>query len=196
MIFMIKEKFESEIRILFQDIDPFIKTLNSLNAQIIKSYSFKDHCYKPKGVDNWDLEEKIMRIREWETKSQLLFTKIKVIKFKDISFKRSFFPEGKLVLFEGTLQDAQKILKDWNFELWFVIEKEEGYLYNIKKPFELTIALEKIKNFGYTAEIEFWGENINEIYKKFQKSISLLKIDSTKTTYKPLPKIVYEYLSK
>ncbi|NVM05162.1 MAG: hypothetical protein HWN67_22775 [Candidatus Helarchaeota archaeon] len=192
---MTKEKFESEIRILFKDVNPFIETLNSLNAQIIKSYSFKDHCYKPKGVD-WDLKEKIMRIREWKKKSQLLFTKIKVIKFKDISFKQSFFPEGKLVLYEGTLQGAQTLLKEWNFELWFLIEKEEGHLYKIIKPFELTIALEKIKSLGYTAELEFWGENIQEIYKKFQKSISLLKLNPKTITYKPLPQIFYENLVK
>ncbi len=195
MIFMTKDKFESEIRIIFEDVNPFKKILNSFNAKIIKSYSFKDHCYKPKGID-WDLEKKIMRIREWEEKSQLLFTRMKIIKFKDISFKQSFFPEGKLVLYEGTLQEAQTLLKDWNFELWFLIEKEEGYLYKIIKPFELTIALEKIKNLGYTAEIELWGENTKDIYMKFQKSISLLKLNPKTITYKPLPKIVYEHLSK
>lgn len=195
MIIMTKEKFESEIRILFEDVNPFKETLNSLNAQIIKSYSFKDHCYKPKGTA-WDLEEKIMRIREWKKKSQLLFTKIKVLKFKDISFKQSFFPEGKLVLYEGTLQEAQILLKEWNFELWFIIEKEEGHLYKINKPFEFIIALEKIKNLGYTAEIEFWGENVNEIYNKFQKSISLLKLNPKTITYKPLPQIFYENIIK
>jgi adenylate cyclase class IV len=188
---MTEEKFESEIRILIKDVNPFKKTLTSLNAQIIKSYSFKDHCYKPKGVA-WNLEEKIMRIREWKNKSQLLFTKIKVLKFKDISFKQSFFPEGKLILYEGTLQEAQILLKEWNFDLWFIIEKEEGHLYNIKKPFDVTIALEKIKNLGYTAEIEFWGENVDEIYNKFQKSISLLKLNLKTITYKPLPQIYYE----
>ena len=193
---MTKKKFESEIRTLFDDINPFFKILESFNAQIIKSYTFKDHCYKPKGIENWDLEQKIMRIREWKTKSQVLFTKTRIIRIKNLSFKQSFFPAGKLILHEGPHHEAKTLLKDWNFEFWFMIEKEEGYLYNIKNPFDLTIALEKIKNLGYTAEIELWGENIDEIYEKFQKIITLLELDLSKITYKPLPKIVYEKLIK
>lgn len=85
---------------------------------------------------------------------------------------------------------------DWNFEFWFNIDKEEGNLYNIKEPFDLTIALEKIKNFGYTAEIEIWGKNIDIVYDKFQKTIELLDLNRMSVTYKSLPKLVYEKLFK
>lgn len=193
---MQEKEFESEIRIIINDIDSFLSILNSLNAQIIKNYSFKDFFYKPKGVKNWDLEKKIMRIREWDTKSQILFTKTRIIQIKDFTFKQSIFPKGKLILFEGTLREAQTLLLDWNFEFWFNIDKEEGNLYNIKEPFDLTIALEKIKNFGYTAEIEIWGKNIDIVYDKFQKTIELLDLNRMSVTYKSLPKLVYEKLFK
>ncbi|MHA1379079.1 MAG: hypothetical protein ACTSRG_11915 [Candidatus Helarchaeota archaeon] len=189
---MAKAIYESEIRIIFDNIAPFLETLKSLNAQIIKKYSFKDHIYKPRGVKSWELEEKIMRIREWNEKSQLLFTKTRIIKLGDFSFKQTYFPKGKIKLYEGTLQETQIILKDWNFEFWFLIEKEEGSLHEIKKPFQIRLVVEKIKNLGYTAEIELWGEDINEICKNFQNILKILKIDRNDITYKPLPKIYYE----
>ncbi|MHA1299973.1 MAG: hypothetical protein ACTSO9_11180 [Candidatus Helarchaeota archaeon] len=188
--------YESEVRILFDDIKPFLEKIQSLNARIIKNYSFRDHIYKPEAIKNWELEQKVMRIREWPDKSQLLYTKTRIIKMGDLKFKRTYFPQGKILLYEGTLQEAQTILNDWNFKFWFLINKEEGTLYEIKNPFHITFVVEKIKDLGYTAEIEVWGENKDEIYDNFKKIIEVLEINKKRITYKSLPKIYQEKLVK
>lgn len=190
------KKYESEVRLVFDDIKTFLETINGLNAKIIKKYSFKDHIYKPGGVNKWNLEEKIMRIREWTDKSQILYTKMKIRRVKNLSFKQTLYPEGKIVLYEGAVQELDEILTDWNFEFWFLINKLEGTLYEIKAPIDFTFVIEKIEKLGYTAEFELWGEEIDIIVEKFQKIIKLLKIDDEKITYKPLAQIYYETVLK
>jgi adenylate cyclase class IV len=194
------KKFESEIRIFVKDISEFLETLKNLNAESILSYRFNDHCYKPrKGArEDWDPSRKTMRLRAWshpETYSQILFSKTEIIEWNDLQYKRTIYPQGKIELYRG--EHAKKILEDWEFEKWFTVEKLKGELYSIRSEptGEFAIALENIKNVGYLAEIEVWGEAMKDVAQEIYERMHVLGITTKDITFKSLPRIVAEKLN-
>ncbi|MFX1466935.1 MAG: hypothetical protein ACFFA5_10715 [Promethearchaeota archaeon] len=201
----VSKNFESEIRIYVTDISDFREKLKNLNAELVLTYRFNDHCYKPRkgAIEDWDPTLKTMRLRAWSQPkiySQILFSKTEIHQWNDLQFKRTVYPQGKLELFrsEKNIENnyAMELLEDWEFEEWFTVEKLEGSLLKIKSQSteEFTIALENIKNVGYLAEIEVWGEDMNEVAQKIYERMHVLEIRSKDITFKSLPRIVAEKL--
>ncbi|MHA1144867.1 MAG: hypothetical protein ACTSRW_09040 [Candidatus Helarchaeota archaeon] len=198
------EGAESEIRFLINDINAFKHFLMSKKALPGERYRFTDHCYRPRNPESkWtpkDLETKTMRIREWHEplkESKLLFSKVEIFIKDDMSFKKSIFPNGKLEIITGDISLLKLILKDWDFEFWFKIHKEEGQLFRIphsKNPFN--IALEKIEGFGYSAEIEVHVKEISKIEDQFKQHFTFFQeiMDTFQVTYRSLPSLVAEKL--
>ncbi|MFX1518914.1 MAG: hypothetical protein ACFFCD_03195 [Promethearchaeota archaeon] len=194
--------FESEIRIFVKDISEFLEILKNLNAESVFSYRFNDHCHKPRkgSIGDWDPSRKTMRLRAWshpETYSQILFSKTKIIEWNELQYKRTIYPQGKLELFRGENNYAKELLEDWEFEEWFVVEKLNGELYSIRSEStgEFAIALENIQNVGYLAEIEVWGEDMNDVAESIYERMRVLGITIKDITFKSLPRIVAEKLN-
>jgi len=192
------KKFESEIRILIDNMDQFHKKLEKFNAKIIHQYQFNDHIYIPKETtSNWNPNEKTMRIREHilpDKFAQVLFTENQTIAGKTFQFKRSKYPEGKLALFKGDLLTAQQLLQAWDFQYIFMVEKKAGKLFEILHPQKFIIAVEEINHLGHSAEIEVWGEDIETIEQSFLKILSLLEIPLENVKSNSLPYIVADHL--
>ena len=197
------KNFESEIRIFVKDISDFLEKLKNLNAKSVLSYRFNDHCYKPRkgSIKDWDPSRKTMRLRAWshpETYSQILFSKTEILEWNELQYKRTVYPQGKLELFRGEKIYAKKLLEDWEFEDWFTVEKLEGNLLKIKSQStgEFVIALENIKNIGYLAEIEVWGEDMKEVAQKIYERMHILGITTKEITFRSLPAIVAQKVIK
>jgi adenylate cyclase class IV len=187
------------MRIFVNNISEFLKKLKNLNAKTVLTYRFNDHCFKPRkgSIEDWDPSRKTMRLRAWshpEIYSQILFSKTEILDWNDFRFKRTAYPQGKIELYRG--DDAKELLNDWGFEKWFTVEKLDGSLLEIKNQLtgEFAIALENIKGVGHLAEIEVWGEDMNEVAQKIYERINLLEIKSKNITFKSLPRIVAENL--
>jgi adenylate cyclase class IV len=193
-----KKEFESEIRILIQDIDNFLQKLESLEAKIIRDYRFTDHIYIPKNPSSdWNPKYKTMRIRQHfapDSYSRILFTENELIDGKIFQFKRSVYPQGKIELFKGDQATAEALLLSWDFHPYFQIEKADGKLYEILHPVKFIIAVEEITQFGYSAEIELWGSDLAHIETLFISILSTLEIPLELVTSNPLPYIIAEHL--
>jgi adenylate cyclase class IV len=193
-----EKEFESEIRILIQDIDEFIKKLDKLKAKIVQKYRFTDHIYIPENPSSdWNPKYKTMRIRQHfapDTSSRILFTQNELIKGKIFQFKRSRYPQGKIELFSGDQATAEALLLSWDFHPYFQIEKTDGKLYEIGRPIKFIIAVEKITEFGYSAEVELWGNDLTHIEELFSNILSVLETPLEAVTSNPLPYIIAEQL--
>ncbi|NVM54270.1 MAG: hypothetical protein HWN66_11260 [Candidatus Helarchaeota archaeon] len=193
-----KKKFESEIRILIDDMGEFLKKMESFNSKVIYYYKFNDHIYLPKNPSsNWDPNRKTMRIREHllpDKVSRILFTENDIISGKTFQFKQSKFPEGKIELYKGDKKSAEILLLSWDFQPHFTIKKTSGKLFEILRPLKFIVALEQIDQLGYSAEIELWGEDLTKIENTFLEIISLLDIPMENVTSNTLPYIVAEHL--
>jgi len=194
-----EKKFESEIRIVIKDINMLLKKLEELGATISHIYNFNDYIYVPtNSTSNWNPNFKIMRIREHispETHSRILFTETDIIEGKIFQFKQSKYPEGKIELYRGNQETAEALLQAWDFKLLFKIEKTEGKLYEVEVPLKFIIAVEAIAQLGYSAEIEMWGENLEEIEQGFLKILTLLEIPRDVVTSNTLPYIMAKHLN-
>lgn len=193
------KNFESEIRILIDNMATFQKKLEKFNAKIIHQYQFNDHIYIPKRpTSNWNPNQKTMRIREHVLPDefvQVLFTENQVIAGKTFQFKRSKYPVGKLPLFKGDLKTAQQLLQSWDFQYIFMVEKKSGKLFEVLQPQKFVIAVEEINHLGYSAEIEVWGEDIETVENSFLKILSLLEIPLENVKSNSLPYMVADHLN-
>ncbi|MDD1779468.1 MAG: hypothetical protein LUQ65_15000 [Candidatus Helarchaeota archaeon] len=193
-----KKEFESEIRISIQDITEFTDILNRLKGKTIQNYKFTDHIYIPQNPSSdWNPKYKTMRIRQYfspEQYSRILFTQNELVRGKLFQFKRSLYPQGKIELFKGDQKMAEAILRAWDYVPYFQIEKTNGNLYEIPQPLKFVVAVEEIAQFGYSAEIELWGEDILKIEERFLTILSVLKIPQTAVNSNPLPYIIAKHL--
>ncbi|MHA1892958.1 MAG: CYTH domain-containing protein [Candidatus Helarchaeota archaeon] len=188
-------KSECEIRFLIQDVKKFEEHLKSIDHVIEKEYSFIDHFFKPKSfTSEWKNFQKTMRVRAWEipkNTSEILFSKVKYEEKDNLSFKRAFFPQGKVKLYSGNLDFAFKLLKELEYDFWFKIEKKKGKVIDVKSE-NFSFVLEEIKGLGFSIEIEVFDDDPQRIRKKFTKIINVLNLKTESALFYPLPKIYFE----
>lgn len=193
-----KKEFESEIRISIQNIRKFTDILDKLKGKIIQKYRFTDHIYIPHHPSSdWNPKYKTMRIRQHfspEQYSRILFTQNELVKGIHFQFKRSLYSQGKIELFKGDQPTVEALLRSWDYIPYFRIEKTDGSLYEIPQPLKFIVAVEEIAQFGYSAEIELWGENVLKIEEQFLTILSILKIPQTAVNSNPLPYIIAKHI--
>ena len=184
------QPFECEVRFGIDDIEDFEVNLGRLGAKIALQYEFTDHYYKPP-VEHWDPVEKNIRIRQWikpEKDSIVYFVKLEIISIDGLQFKRSLYPEGKLPLFTGPLETCRELLDDLGFEFWFSLRKEKACLWEVPRHGFMT-AVEYIEGLGWTAELEFEGQDPQKAGFAIQQALQALKIPRQKVTYNPISAI-------
>ena len=128
-------KFECEVRFRIENIRDFEARLNQLGGNIAYHYEFIDYYYKPVGKQ-WNPVKKNLRIRDWikpQKETIIYFDKLEIMSIGDLQFKRSMYPEGKLLLFRNKLSFCKTLLEDMGFELWFSIKKEKARFWEISK---------------------------------------------------------------
>jgi adenylate cyclase class IV len=184
------QPYECEVRFKIEDIEAFETTLARLGAKIALPYEFTDHYYKPAGTP-WDPIEKSLRIREWvdpQTPTTVYFVKLEIMTIDGLQFKRSLYHEGKLPLFSGPLESCRELLGDLGFEFWFALRKEKARLWEIPNHHFFT-AVEYIEGIGWTAELEFEGQNPQIAAPAIKKALYLLKIPQHLVSHKPISAI-------
>jgi adenylate cyclase class IV len=184
------QPYECEVRFGIEDIEDFQARLGRLGARIAFPYEFTDHYYKPP-AGNWDPVEKNLRIRQWiqpEKESTIYFVKLEIISIEGLQFKRSFYPEGKLPLFTGSLNTCRALLDDLGFEFWFSLRKEKARLWEVPRHGFFT-AVEYIEGLGWTAEIEFEGNDPQKAGSAIRQALDALKIPRQNVTHHPISAI-------
>lgn len=187
------QPYECEVRFRIEDIDAFEATLASLGARIALPYEFIDHYYKPVGTP-WDPVEKSLRIREWADPPRpttIYFVKLEIMTMDNLTFKRSLYPEGKQPLFSGPIDLCRRLLDDLGFEFWFALRKEKARLWEIPDHHFCT-AIEYIQGVGWTAELEFEGQDPHVAAPAIQNALDLLKIPPHLVTHQPISAIYLE----
>ena len=184
------QPFECEVRFGIDNIEDFQARLGRLGARIAFPYEFTDHYYKPP-AGNWDPVEKNIRIRQWikpQKESTIYFVKLEIISIEGLQFKRSLYPEGKLPLFTGTLEMCRTLLDDLGFEFWFSLRKEKARLWEVPRHGFFT-AVEYIEGLGWTAELEFEGNDLQKAGSAIRQALNALKIPRQKVTHNPISAI-------
>lgn len=184
------QPYECEVRFEIEDIDDFEAKLRHLGARIALPYEFTDHYYKPL-AERWDPIEKNIRIRQWikpEEDSIIYFVKLEIISIEGFQFKRSLYPEGKLPLFTGSLDTCRNLLDDLGFEFWFSLRKEKACLWEVPRHNFFT-AIEYIESIGWTAELEFEGQDPQKAAFSIHQALDTLQIPRKKVTYNPISSI-------
>ena len=184
------QPFECEVRFGIEDIEDFEARLGRLGAKIALSYEFTDHYYKP-SVGHWDPIEKNIRIRQWiqpQKESIIYFVKLEIISTGELKFKRSLYPEGKLPLFTGAFDTCRMLLDDLGFEFWFSLSKEKARLWEVPRHGFFT-AVEYIEGLGWTAELEFEGQDPEKAASYIRQALKALKIPRQKVTHNPISTI-------
>ena len=184
------QPYECEVRFGIEDIEDFQARLGRLGARIALPYEFTDHYYKPLG-GHWDPVEKNIRIRQWiqpQKESIIYIAKLEIISIDGLQFKRSLYPEGKLPLFTGPLDTCRMLLDDLGFGFWFSLRKEKARLWEVPRHGFFT-ALEYIEGIGWSAELEFEGQNPQKAGSAIQQALKLLKIPRHKVTHNPISAI-------
>jgi adenylate cyclase class IV len=184
------QSYECEVRFGIDDIEGFQARLCELGAKIAFPYEFIDHYYKP-SAGFWDPVEKNIRIRQWiqpEKESTICFVKLQIMSIGDLQFKRSLYPEGKLPLFTGPLDTCRTLLEDLGFEFWFSLRKEKARLWEVSRHGFFT-AVEYIEGLGWTAELEFEGQEPAKAASAIRQALDALKIPRQKVTHNPISAI-------
>jgi len=188
------QPYECEVRFGIDDIEDFQARLGRLGARIAFPYEFVDHYYKPP-AGHWNPVEKNIRIRQWiqpKKDSTVYFVKLEIISLEGLQFKRSLYPEGKLPLLAGTVEMCRTLLDDLGFEFWFSLSKEKARLWEVARHGFFT-AVEYIEGLGWTAELEFEGNDPQKAGAAIRQALEALKIPRQKVTHNPIASI---YLQK
>lgn len=184
------QPFECEVRFGIDDIEDFEERLGRLGATIALPYEFTDHYYRPP-VGHWNPFEKNIRIRQWiqpEKESIIYLVKLEIISIEGLQFKRSLYPEGKLPLFTGPLGTCRTLLDDLGFDFWFSLRKEKARLWEVPRHAFFT-AVEYIEGLGWTAELEFEGEDPRKASSVIRQALDVLSIPRLKVTHNPISAI-------
>jgi adenylate cyclase class IV len=189
------QPYECEVRFGIDDIEDFQARLHNLGAKIAFPYEFIDHYYKPPARP-WDPVEKNIRIRQWiqpQKESIVYFVKLEIISIEELQFKRSLYPEGKLPLFTGTIETCRMLLDELGFEFWFSLRKEKACLWEVPRHTARAVpygsfftAVEYIEGLGWTAELEFEGQDPHKAASSIRQALDILKIPPQKVTHNPI----------
>jgi len=189
-------EYECEVRFFIDDIDEYRKRLVSLESKKILDYEFTDHFYQP-CTGNWNPSKKLIRIREWEKHpereglAEVLFTETDVKDIDGLKFKRSKFPEGKVQLYTGSLEDCANLLTDLGYVHWLDLVKKDCQFFELPK-YGFASVIENVKGLGWTGELEEAGYNPAIAAKNIREHLSILGISESQTSWKPLVLIYAE----
>jgi len=187
------QPYECEVRIRIESIEEFEAKLARLGAKIALPYEFIDHYYRPT-ANQWNPAEKNVRIRQWfrpHKDSIIYFVRLEVISIDGLQFKRALYPEGKLPLFTGLLEACRTLLEDLGFEFWFALRKEKARLWEVPQ-YQFFTAVEYIEGLGWTAELEFEGQDLQKAKSAIQQALDVLDVPRHLVTYRPLAAIYIE----
>jgi len=189
--------FESEVRFSIPNIDEFKKRVDDLGVALIKEYVFTDFYFKPVQGD-WNSLEKTIRIREWVRPEKLpvvYLTKHEIQSIGKFSFKKSVYPEGKRVLFTGSVKDCRELLTDLDFQEAYQITKKQGWVWQDLER-ELEFCAEETDVFGWSGEMEIEGTDLNYIEQRIKRHQEYLGIADQDLSYKPVAILIEEQLAK
>ena len=191
------ERYECEVRFIVENIKGLKRRLHLLGGRTIKEYKFTDHILKPSCGNGreWLLDQRILRVREWhlpEQISELIFTHTRIARMGRLSFKRTIYPCGKIVMHRGYHEEIMRLVSDLEFQTWYSVVKRWGKLIELERLRGEVVALEDVEGVGMVLEVEVWGEDVEAVSRRMLKIVEEIGLDIQKAIPKPLPVIVAE----
>lgn len=185
--------FETEVRFSIPDIEKFRKIVNQNNLKLIKEYAFTDFYFKPT-IGDWNSLEQTVRIRTWkkpDLETAIYLTKDEIRHEAGFAFKRSLYPEGKKILFKGSVAECKRVLEDLHFKLVYSIQKKQGFVWQNQEK-ELEFCAEETDVLGWTGEMEIDGTNLDYIKHRIANHMQVLQLEEEQLSYKPLAVLIEE----
>ncbi len=182
--------FECEVRFLIDDIHAFRQRIAALGGRARFEYAFTDHYFRPGGGAS-DPRARALRIREHHRPAQpceILLTWIDLVQVSGMSFKRSRFPEGKVRLYTGTLEECRAVMGGLGYESWLVVHKTAGALYEIPGLGELVA--EQVDGVGWMCEVEVAGEDPAAAARAIRRKLEALAVPPETVMSEPLAAVV------
>jgi len=186
--------FECEVRFLIPDIAAFQTRLCALGASNLERYAFTDHYYRPR-EGAWDPRTRALRVREWREPagpSELLLTRIEVVRGGGLACKRSLFPEGKVRLHRGPVDECERVCDALGFEAWLDVVKTECGICDL--PGLGKAIYERVRGLGWTSEVEVEGSDPVSALARIGEKLDALGIARDAATDTPLAVLLAERL--
>jgi len=186
--------FECEVRFLIPDIAVFQARLCALGASHLERYAFTDHYYCPR-EGAWNSRTHALRIREWREParaSELLVTRIEVVRVGDLACKRSLFPEGKVQLYRGPVDECERVCDALGFTAWLDVVKSECGICDL--PGLGKAIYEHVRGLGWTSEVEVEGSDPGSALARIGEKLDALGIARDAVTDTPLAVLLAERL--
>jgi adenylate cyclase class IV len=186
--------FECEVRFLIPDIEAFRARLRALEATGEQRYAFTDHYFRPRNW-TWDNRTHALRVREWREpvrESELLLTRVEIVRADGLACKRSVFPEGKLRLHRGTLQECARVCEVLGFVPWLDVVKQECAIWDL--PGLGKAIYERVDGLGWTSEVEVEGADPAVALVRIREKLARLDVSPNAVTDAPMAVLVAERL--
>lgn len=186
--------FECEVRFLIPDIEAFRARLRTLGASGEERYAFTDHYFRPTHW-SWDARTHALRVREWREpvrESELLLTRIEVVRAGGLTCKRSLLPDGKLRLHHGTVEDCASVCEALGFTRWMDVVKSECGICDL--PGLGKAIYERVEDLGWTSEVEVEGTDPAAALARIREKLASLGVPADVATDTPLAVLVAERL--
>lgn len=182
--------YECEVRFHLDDIEAFRRRVADLGGRLLWAYAFTDYYQRSK-VMRWDPHTRALRIRAHHQPpqpSEVLLTWVEVVRSDGLQFKRSRFPEGKVKLYAGSLDDCRAVADGLGFEPWITVHKRDGAMYDI--PGLGRLVSEYVETVGWMSEIEVNGRDPVEAGRAIRETLAALGVPRTVVTSEPVAAIV------
>jgi len=182
--------FECEVRFFIEDIGAFRRRIASFGGRVRFEYAFTEHYFRP-GGGTIDLRTRALRIREHHRPAQpceVLLTWIDLVQVGGLTFKRSRFPEGKVRLYAGTLEECRTVAGGLGYAPWLVVRKTAGTFYEIPDLGELVA--EQVDGVGWMCEVEVAGDDPAAAARAIRRKLEALAISPESVISEPLAAVV------
>lgn len=199
--------YECEVRFPIHDLQAFLDHVAGMGGRLLYEYTFTDHYFRPRGGGGGlpagaGLEQDLtrgagdrspapslvtVRIREWfspKETAEVLLTKVEIHRRGNLAFKRSVYPEGKITLYEGPVEQARAILADLGYEPWLSIHKRDCAMMEI--PGWGLVIREYIDGLGWMSEVEVRGESLEDAEERLRGKLGILGVRMEEVSPEPL----------
>lgn len=175
---------------LILDVEAFRRRIADLQGRVLYTYAFTDYYQRPHTA-LWDLRTHALRIREHHLPAQpseVLLTAVEIREWNGLRFKRSRFPEGKVRLYTGDVENCRVVVESLGFVPWLVVHKHDGVMYELPKWGKLV--LEHVTDVGWMSELEVEGVDPMQAARVLQRQLEVLGVDRERVSADPVAMLV------
>lgn len=178
--------FECEVRLINYDQVKLLDRIKELGGYKKMDYEGDDRYFEPKSGE-WD-RSKNLRLRKGynvSSPSAIYFSKNKTKTIDGVSFKQSEYEEGKIKFYSGDENTGLEIIDDLGYQEVARIIKTDCQIWFLPEH-NFQVIIENVKDFGWSGEIEFDGNDVQLVKKQIDEVLSVLGLDKSQVSFKSM----------